>query len=253
MKTYLDRYSNEVAVVTGASSGIGRAIALHLAQAGLKVAVLARRKERLFDVVETIQAQGGHATAFPVDFNQSEQIEAILEEVRCTLGPIRVLINNAGLGHLAPLMSGKTQDWAEMLQVNILALCICTREAVKDMEAHGQWGQVIHISSMAAHRVPEGSGVYSATKFAVRSLTEGLRKELRESKSQVRVAAVSPGFVETEFAEKYHKSAQKAIDTYSAYPVLQSEEIAQSVLYILAQPPHVQIHDILMRPTQQES
>ena len=121
------------------------------------------------------------------------------------------------------------------------------------MQDHGEWGQVIHISSMSAHRVPEGSAVYSATKFAVRSLTESLRKELREAKSQIRIAAVSPGFVETEFAEKYHKSKQKAVDTYASYAVLQSEDVAQSVLYILGQPPHVQIHDVLMRPTQQIS
>ena len=119
------------------------------------------------------------------------------------------------------------------------------------MRAHGDWGQVIHISSMSAHRVPPGSGVYSATKYAVRSLTEGLRQELHAEQSSIRVCAISPGFVETEFAAQYHQSEEAAKATYSRYTVLQPEDIAQAVKYVLEQPPHVQLHDLLMRPTEQ--
>ena len=119
------------------------------------------------------------------------------------------------------------------------------------MQARGVAGHVIHVSSMAAHRVPRGSGVYSATKYAVRSLTEGLRQELRAAKSPIRVTAVSPGYVETEFAAAYHKSEETAAKTYSRFPVLQSEDIAEAVVYVLSQPAHVQVHDVLMRPTQQ--
>lgn len=164
-----------------------------------------------------------------------------------------MLVNNAGLGHKEPLMSGDTESWREMLEVNILALCICTREAAQDMQAKGGQGHIVHINSMAGHRVPGAGGVYSATKFAVRSLTEGLRRELRQANSQVRVSAISPGFVETEFAEKYAKSADHAKQTYSQFPVLQPEDIAEAVSYALKQPPHVQVHDILVRPTQQPS
>ena len=247
------RYQREIAVVTGASSGIGWAVARALAGRGLRVALLARRRERLLQLVEEIEAEGGSAMAFETDLARPEEIERAFSEVRQALGPVRVVVNNAGLGHSAPLVSGQTARWAEMLQVNVLALCVCTREAVSDMQANGEWGQVIHISSMSAHRVPEGSGVYSATKFAVRSLTESLRRELRALKSQIRVASVSPGFVETEFAEKYHRDKQKAEETYSAYQVLSAEDIARSVLYILAQPDHVQVHDLLLRPTEQIS
>ena len=102
-------------------------------------------------------------------------------------------------------MTGSSDDWREMLEVNVLALCICTREAIADMRKRGDDGHIVHIASMAAYRVPLRSGVYSATKFAVRSLTEGLRCELRAAKSGIRISAVSPGFVETEFAGVYAK------------------------------------------------
>ena len=112
-------------------------------------------------------------------------------------------------------------------------------------------GHIVHVSSMAAHRVPPGSGVYSATKFAVRSLTESLRQELRALGSSIRITSVSPGFVETEFAEVYSGSEEEARAVYSQYPMLQASDIAESVWYAISQPAHVQVHDILMRPTQQ--
>ena len=164
-----------------------------------------------------------------------------------------MLVNNAGLGHNAPLTSGSTDAWREMLEVNVLALCVCTREAISDMRRRGDEGHVFHVSSMSAHRVPSGSGVYSATKFAVRSLTEGLRQELRGLGSGIRVTALSPGFVETEFAAQYHKNKEAAKETYSRFKVLESADVAQTLLHCLGAPPHVQIHDVLMRPTAQPS
>src|SRR5690606_13402210 len=148
--------------------------------------------------------------ARPTDLRDERAIDALFSAVRERFGGVDVLVNNAGLGRAAPPTSGATEHWREMLELNVLAPCICTREAIRDMRARGADGHVIHVSSMAAHRVPAGSGVYSATKFAVRSLTEGLRQELRELKSGIRVTAISPGFVETEFAERYHGSADAA-------------------------------------------
>jgi NADP-dependent 3-hydroxy acid dehydrogenase YdfG len=162
------------------------------------------------------------------------------------------LINNAGLGHHSPLLTGSPSHWKEILDVNVLALSHCSMLAVEQMRQRGDDGSIIHVSSMSAHRVTQ-SGMYSASKFAVRALTEGLRLELRELGSNIRVGAISPGFVETEFAERYHKSAEKARETYSRYPVIQSEDVAEQVLFMLKQPAHVQIHDILVRPTQQPS
>ena len=244
---------NEVVIVTGASSGIGSAVAIELAALGMQVALLARRREKLGHLVAQIQEDGGKAYAYPVDLRDTDVLEDTLACIQRDLGPVRVLINNAGLGHAAPLTSGRTEHWREMLEVNVLALCVCTREAVSQMRVHGDWGQVIHISSMAAHRVPEGSGVYSATKFAVRSLTEGLRKELRGDGSSIRISAISPGFVETEFAAHYHRSEEKARAIYNQYHVLSPEDVARQVTFVLTQPPHVQIHDLLLRPTQQLS
>jgi NADP-dependent 3-hydroxy acid dehydrogenase YdfG len=244
-----DSWSGRVALVTGASSGIGREVTLALLERGLRVAACARRKERLEELATAARA-GDRLLALPVDLREEAQILALFAEIRRRWGGVQVLVNNAGLGHLAPLSSGRTEHWREMLEVNVLALCICTREALRDMEAAGQ-GHVVHISSMAAHRVPQGSGVYAATKFAVRALTEGLRQELRARGSRVRVSAISPGFVETEFAAVYHDSEERARETYGRFKVLEAGDVARAVLYVLDQPPHVQVHDVLLRPTDQ--
>ncbi|MCB9578710.1 MAG: SDR family NAD(P)-dependent oxidoreductase [Polyangiaceae bacterium] len=244
----LSRWKGRVALVTGASSGIGRAVAERLAQAGMKVAVAARRTERL----EPLRASGD-VLPLGVDLRREADIEEMFAQIRKRWDGVDVLVNNAGLGHRAPLCSGSTEHWREMLEVNVLALCICTREAVRDMRRRGDAGHVIHVSSMAAHRVPGDSGVYSATKFAVRALTEGLRQELRADKSKIRVSAISPGFVETEFAAHYHKSEQAAAETYGRYQVLSAQDMADTVAWVLGAPDHMQVHDVLIRPRDQTS
>lgn len=246
----LERWRGKVALVTGASSGIGEAVATELAKAGLRVAACARRLDRLKGLE---RESGGEVLPLQTDLRDEAQIAAAFAAVRERWGGVDVLVNNAGLGHNAPLTSGATEAWREMLEVNVLALCVCTREAVSDMRRRGDEGHVFHVSSMSAHRVPSGSGVYSATKFAVRSLTEGLRQELRALGSQIRVTALSPGFVETEFAAHYHQDEAAAKETYSRFKVLESIDVARSLLHCLAAPAHVQIHDVLMRPTQQPS
>jgi len=243
----MKRWHNRVALVTGASAGIGRAVAQRLLAEGMRVAACARRMDRIEEIAPT----GDHYLPIQADLRDESQILAMFDRVRKAWGGVDVLVNNAGLGHKAPLCSGSTEHFREMLEVNVLALCICTREAVSDMRARGDDGQVLHISSMAAHRVPHGSGVYSASKFAVRSLTEGLRQELRDLGSHIRVCGISPGFVETEFAARYHKSDEEAARTYAQYKVLEADDIASSVIYVLSTPPHMQVHDILMRPTEQ--
>jgi 17beta-estradiol 17-dehydrogenase / 3beta-hydroxysteroid 3-dehydrogenase len=159
-------------LITGASSGIGRAIARRLAvELGMRVAICARRSERLIELREEILAAVPDAEVLvhPCDLRDEAAILGMFARIRTELGGVDVLINNAGLGRDAPLCSGVTEHWREMLELNVLALCICTREAVADMRARGDDGHVVHIASMASHRVPPGSGVYSATKFAVRA------------------------------------------------------------------------------------
>ncbi len=240
-------------MVTGASSGIGRAIAIKLAQEGYRLALCARRLERLKELQTKLQAMGAEVLTQTVDLRQESDILAFFRAIRQRWGGVDVLINNAGLGHKQSLLDGDTEAWRDMLEVNVLALCICTREATRDMRQRGGKGHVVHISSMSGHRVPGGSGMYSATKFAVRSLTEGLRQELRQAGLDIRVSSISPGFVETEFAARYHQSEEKADALYSQFPVLQPDDIANAVIYMLNQPEHVQIHDMLVRPTQQPS
>ena len=247
----MEGWRGKVALVTGGSAGIGRATALRLVEEGMRVAVCARRRDRLDELRQAAVSGGGDLLPLVADLRDEAQILGMFDQLRQRLGGVDVLVNNAGLGHESPLMSGSTAAWREMLEVNVLALCVCTREAVADMRVRGDCGHVLHISSMAAHRVPPGSGVYSATKFAVRSLTEALRQELREASSGIRVSAISPGFVETEFAALYHQSEEAAAQTYARFQVIQPREVADAVVYALSQPAHVQIHDILMRPTDQ--
>ena len=252
--------SRPVAMVTGASSGIGLAIAHCLAAHGYDLAICARRQERLDAITSQLTQKGAAVLSQTVDLRDEAQILSFFAAIKKRWGRLDVLINNAGLGHKESLTSGKTEAWREMLDVNVLALCICTREALSlmsptqsDDQTIEQAGHIVHVSSMSGHRVPSITGMYSATKFAVRSLTETLRRELRSQNNPVRVSSVSPGIVETEFAEKYHQNAQKAKETYSQFTVLKADDIAKAVLYALSQPAHVEVNDILVRPTQQAS
>ena len=251
------RWRGRVALVTGASSGIGRAIATRLAvELGMRVAICARRADRLASLSEQIHAAAPDAELLvhPCDLRDESAILELFAAIRARFGGVDVLINNAGVGRDAPLTSGSTEHWREMLELNVLALCICTREAVTDMRARGDDGHVIHIASMASHRVPPGSGVYSASKFAVRSLIEGLRLELRALGSDIRVGAISPGYVETEFAQNYaHGDVEQAQRNYPRFKVLEAGDVASTVVHMLEAPSHVQIHDVLMRATRQPS
>lgn len=243
--------ADRVALVTGASSGIGREVAGALLSEGAKVALCSRRKQRLVALAE--RQERDRVLVHTMDLRVEKEIVAGFDAVREIWGGVDILVNSGGLGLKAPLIDGSTEAWREMLEVNVLGLCICTREAISDMRRRGDRGHIVHVSSMAGHRVPGGSGVYSATKFAVRALTEGLRKELRDLESNIRVSAVSPGFVETEFAEIYHGSSDAAERTYSRFKVLQPEDVAATVVHLLKAPDHVAIHDVLMRPTHQVS
>lgn len=244
---------DRVALVTGASSGIGTAIAEMLADAGARVALLARRADRLQALVDALRSRhpASDPIALPCDLRDADAIAHSFAELRARTGGVDILVNNAGLGRLAPLCSGATADWREMLEVNVLALAICTREAIADMRRRGDRGHVIHVSSMAAHRVPAGSGMYAASKYAVRALLEGMRQELRASGSAIRVGAVSPGYVRTEFAEVYERDPEAGARTYGRFTVLEPADVAACVRHMLTAPAHVQIHDVLMRSVDQ--
>ena len=245
----MENLRNKVAIVTGASSGIGTAVVRMLHGRGARVAFCGRRKSRLEALADEL---GPNTLALGVDLRSESQILSMFRRID-DWGPVSVLVNNAGLGRDTSLSDGSTDDWREMLDVNVLALCLCTREAITRMRANKGPSYVINISSMSAHRVPLGYGFYSATKFAVRALTEGLRQELAQSDCPIRVSAISPGLVQTEFHEAHFGSKQAATETYSRFRVLDPEDIANAVAYLISTPSHVQVHDILVRPTAQAS
>ena len=249
----MQRWKGRTALVTGASSGIGRAVALQLAKDGMTVVACARRAGRLEELTAEAASFGATIRPMAVDLRREAAILEMFSAIRDLHGGVDVMVNNAGLGFDEPLMSGDTERWREILEVNVLALCVCTREAVADMRAGRDDGHVIHVGSMAGHRVPRSSGVYSASKYAVRSLTESLRLELRKAGSGIRVSAISPGFVQTEFSERYNDSSEVGQATYGQFKCLTAEDVARAVRFVVSSPPHVQFHDLLVRPTQQPS
>jgi NADP-dependent 3-hydroxy acid dehydrogenase YdfG len=241
-------------VVTGASSGIGAATARALARAGAAVTIGARRADRLEALAAEIRAEGGCVAVRATDMRREDDVVALIGAARESFGGVDVLVNNAGLGRGAPLSSGATEVWREMLEVNVLGLAIATREAIRDMDRRGVAGHVVHVSSMAGHRVPgPDSGMYAATKFAVRALTEALRQELRTRKSAIRVSAISPGHVFTEFADVFSGRAGAQAEIDARGKILEPRDVAEAILWIVTRPPHVQVHDLLVRSTAQKN
>ena len=245
------RWKGKVALVTGATIGIGRAIALALGAMGMKVVVAGRTGDRLAGVVKDLQAQGTEGLATTVDLRSEEDIQRMFREARARFGQLDVLINNAGLAYSGTIADASSADWKEMLDVNVLALAICMREALKDM-VDKQDGAIINISSLSGHRVPPGNKTtfYSASKHAVRAITEGMRAELVARNSKIKLGMISPGMVKTEFQARARKAENKS-EYVAAHRVLDPEDIAQAAVYMLSVPRHVQIHDIVLRPVEQ--
>uniref|UniRef100_A0A2K6BCU9 Dehydrogenase/reductase 11 n=1 Tax=Macaca nemestrina TaxID=9545 RepID=A0A2K6BCU9_MACNE len=231
----MERWRDRLALVTGASGGIGAAVARALVQQGLKVV--------------------GCARTIPVGFHRSLaacRLPRDFDPYRCDLSneeDILSMFSAIRSQHSVHLIA------LPGLQVNVLALSICTREAYQSMkERNVDDGHIININSMSGHRVLPLSVThfYSATKYAVTALTEGLRQELREAQTHIRATCISPGVVETQFAFKLHdKDPEKAAATYEQMKCLKPEDVAEAVIYVLSTPPHIQIGDIQMRPTEQ--
>lgn len=244
--------AGQVALITGASSGIGAGIAHKLAQLGARVVLLARREERLQALKKDIEASAGEALVTPADLRNEAQILKSFKAIDEAYGRLDILINNAGLGRKALMHGGATEAWREMLEVNVLALSICTREALARFPESG--GHLVNICSMSGHRVPPSGGFYGATKYAVTALTEITRRELRARDSRSRVTQISPGFVETEFFDGYLDDPEARDQILGQFEkTLQAEDIAESVAHVLCAPKHVAIHDILLRPRDQET
>ncbi|XP_041851662.1 dehydrogenase/reductase SDR family member 11-like [Melanotaenia boesemani] len=255
----MDRWKGRVALVTGASVGIGAAIAKELVRYGMKVVGCARDVEKIQKLAVECQSAGYSGVLVPIkcDLTNEEEIQSMFSAIKAQHKGVDVCINNAGLAHPESLLSGKTQGWKNMLDVNVLALSICTREAYQSMkERNVDDGHIININSICGHRVIPNSIIhfYTATKYAVTALTEALRQELQEANSHIRASCISPGLVETEFALRlFSGDVQKAAGVYSQYKTLEALDVANAVTYILSAPPHVQIGDVQMRAVEQAS
>ncbi|XP_068173185.1 dehydrogenase/reductase SDR family member 11-like [Antennarius striatus] len=248
----MDRWRGRVALVTGASSGIGESIAKELVRYGMKVMGCARNVEKVQKLAAECQSEGlsGVLVPFQCDLSDEEDILSMFAAIKEQHKGVDVCINNAACGHSEPLLSGQTSAWKNMLDVNILGLCICIREAYQSMkERNVDDGHIININGMSGHRVANNASAhfYCSTKFAVTALTEGLRQELQEMNSHIRASSVSPGLVKTELARNLEGSR---IDEYSKFKMMKAIDVANSVVYALSAPPHVQIGDIMMQPVE---
>eukprot|EP01024_Parvocaulis_polyphysoides_P004455 TRINITY_DN11112_c0_g3_i2.p1 TRINITY_DN11112_c0_g3~~TRINITY_DN11112_c0_g3_i2.p1 ORF type:complete len:471 (-),score=75.11 TRINITY_DN11112_c0_g3_i2:180-1592(-) len=253
----MEKWRNKVALVTGASSGIGWAISVMLAQAGMKVVAVARRKERLEELQKYVlsrQVPPENFLAVVCDIGRDSEVVTLPKIVASKMNSgIDVLVNNAGLARSdASAFDGNTQSWVEMLSTNILGLQVCTREVLKSMESRKSWGHVINICSISGHKVLNVSGgFYCATKHAVTALTEGLRQEARIKGVPLRVSQISPGCVETEFRKVFNFGDESAAKKFYQQngETLQPEDVAQAVIWCLSAPQRMEVNDIIIRPT----
>jgi NADP-dependent 3-hydroxy acid dehydrogenase YdfG len=243
----------KVALVTGASSGIGEATAESLAAEGAAVAAVARRKDRLDALVGRIESAGGRAIAVEADISDEGQAGAAVAQTRQELGGLHVLVNNAGVMLLGAVAGADTDDWRQMVDVNLLGLLYCTHAAIPAM-ADGGGGHIVNLSSVAGRHARAGAAVYNMTKFGVHAFSEALRQEVLHSR--IRVTIVAPGFVETEL-QGHNKSAvvQQGVERMREQigDVLQAADIADAILYAVSRPAHVNVNEVLVRPTGQQN
>jgi hypothetical protein len=250
--TTTDSLDGDVALVTGASSGIGRATAKTLAAEGAAVAVSARRTERLETLADEIESNGGTAVPITADLTETEEITAMIEQTREALGGLDILVNNAGVMLLAPVIRADLEDLQQMLDLNLMGLMTATREALPGMLEQDS-GHIVNISSVAGRRANETSAGYSATKFGVNAFSESLRKEV--SDSGVRVTVIEPGAVDTELGEHIpdEQVRERMAEMAEDMSFLQSEDIANAIRYAVTQPEHVSVNELLVRPVDQKS
>ena len=243
-----------VALVTGASSGIGLAAAAALAHRGAAVALAARRRDRLETLAAHIQNQGGIALALESDITDGRQAEEVVEHTVSDLGRLDILVNNAGVMLLGPATEAPLSEWQRMVELNVLGLLYCAHAALPHLiraaaDGPRQVADMVNISSVAGRVARNGSGVYSLTKHGVGAFSESLRQEL--SKRYVRVSLVEPGATATELAGHNRPEVLELLRNQFGQR-MEATDIADAITYIVTRPRHVAINEILIRPTEQE-
>lgn len=226
----------KTAIVTGASSGIGKAIAQKLAAEHIQVVLVARSKDKLISIAEEINKQGnGKVIAISADVSKRDEVESMVHQAREVFGSIDMYVNNAGLMLNAVVTEGELDEWEQMVDVNIKGVLYGLHRVIPEM-VQQQYGHIINISSVSGSEVTKTSTVYSATKFAVRAISMGLEKELAHT--GVKVTNVSPGMVDTRLIENNHLK-RTPLDT---------ADIANAVYYAISQPDHVNVNELTIRP-----
>ncbi|XP_058466519.1 farnesol dehydrogenase-like [Malaya genurostris] len=245
----MERWQGKVAIVTGASSGMGTAIAKALATAGLVTVGLARRVDRVKALKAELPAEvASKLHTFQCDISKEEDILAAFKYVEDNFGGVDVLVNNAGTyENIDLLIPGNTEFLRQSLDVNVLGLALCSREATLSMKKRSVAGHILHINSIEGHHVPyyPGANLYPASKYAVTAITETMRHELRAAGIKIKVTSISPGLTRTPMVELCETYANVKMEEM---PMLQPEDIAGAVIYALSTPPHVQIHEVTIKP-----
>ena len=242
---------NKVAIVTGASSGIGLATALALSEAGAKVAIGARRVDRLADLAGKISAAGGEVFYQKLDVTKRSECEDFAKAVLNKWGSIDILVNNAGLMPLSFFKNLKVDEWDQMVDVNIKGVLYCTAAVISHMKEKKS-GHIVNISSVAGRIVFPSGSVYCATKHAVAALSEGLRQEF-STRLGIRITSIEPGVVDTELNDTItDESLQAFVEKAKKMQSLRAKDIAEAILYAVNTPSFVNVNEILIRPTTQE-
>ena len=243
-----------VAVITGASSGIGAATARALAFRGARVVLAARRRDRLDELASKI---GANAYVIEADITDPAQGERVIDEAVKRFGHLDILVNNAGVMLLGPMLDAPVEEWHRMIDLNVTALLRCTKAALPHLLKAAEGGprrvaDIVNISSVAGRVARLGSGVYNATKFAVGALSESLRQEI--TTKHVRVGLIEPGMVATELTDHLRPEVRESLKGRfsSITEPLQADDIADAIAYMVTRPRHVAINEMLIRPTEQE-
>ncbi|MBV8368729.1 MAG: SDR family NAD(P)-dependent oxidoreductase [Candidatus Eremiobacteraeota bacterium] len=245
-----------VALVTGASSGIGEATALALAEQGADVAIAARRVDRLEALAERIRRAGAEVLVLETDVTKEDEARAMVQKTVARFARLDTLVNNAGLMLLGPISDADVTEWLRMLHLNVEGLMFGTHAALPHLLDAAQQeprrvADIVNISSVAGRVARSGAGVYNATKFAVGAFSESLRQEV--TKRHVRVSLVEPGMVATELGS--HNRPEILVQLRAGLPIdepLQATDIADAIVYVITRPRYVTINEVLIRPTQQE-
>jgi NADP-dependent 3-hydroxy acid dehydrogenase YdfG len=246
-----------VALVTGASSGIGEATAVALAEQGATVAIAARRADRLDRLAATIADRGGKALAIEADVTSQEQAQVLVQRTVSELGRLDTLVNNAGVMLLGPAVDAPLEEWDQMVAINVQGLLYCAHAALPHLlsaaqDEPRQVADMVNISSVAGRIARNGSGVYNLTKHGVGAFSEALRQEV--TGRHVRVSLVEPGAVATELQSHNRPQIQEQIEArFDGVELLQAQDVADAITFIVTRPRRVAVNEVLVRPTNQEN